>query len=288
MSVLLTGATGMLGSSFAAALSGSDIVTLSRDELDVRRPRILIDSIVRSAPRLIINCAADTNVEKAETDPAVAFSVNAVLPGLLAQAARETDALLVHFSSTGCYGRAAQDGLAPHSDFATLNPTTAHHRSKVAGEIMVREAGCRHLILRLGWLYGGSITHRKNFVWARIAEARAKSELASDPYQTGSPTHVGDVVRQTQALIDARLTGCFNCVATGAVSRFDYVSAALRFAGLSSRLVPTRFNRVAPVSPNEAAVNDKLNLIGLNIMPAWDEALAAYVSGLLSEEGHSS
>ena len=282
--VLLLGASGMLGSRFAAHLADRAVTLLPREALDVARPRQFIDAVTATAAKTIINCVADTDVEGAEAEPARAFAVNALLPGLLAQAARETDALLVHFSSTGCYGHAAGDGLAPHSDFAPLHPTTVHHKSKVAGEAVILEAGCRHLILRLGWLYGGSIMHRKNFVRARIVEAREKTEVFSDPYQSGSPTDVEDVVRQVLLLLDAHITGTFNCVATGAVSRFDYVRHILTSAGLSPALIPKRFSRRAPVSPNEAAVNDKLTLLGLNRMPAWDAAVTAYVEALLAEE----
>ena len=283
--ILLLGATGMLGSSFAAHLADRDIARLPREALNVTQPRKLIDTVAATTATTIINCVADTDVEGAEAEPARAFAVNAMLPGLLAQAARETDALLVHFSSTGCYGHAVGDGLAPHSDFALLSPTTIHHKSKAAGELAILESGCRHLILRLGWLYGGSIHHRKNFVRARIVEARERAELYSDPYQSGSPTDVEDVVRQVRLLLDMHITGSFNCVATGAVSRFDYVRHVLTSAGLAPTLTPRRFSRRAPVSPNEAAVNDKLALLGLNRMPAWDAAVAAYVTALLAEEG---
>jgi len=283
-SMILTGASGMLGSRFAKSLQEKGLLTLSREKLDITRPRELIDGIVAASPSVIINCAADTNVEKTESDPAPAFSANALLPGLLAQAARETGALLVHFSSTGCYGRGIGDSLTPHSDFDAVYPTTVHHKSKVAGEVAIREAGCRHLILRLGWLYGGGIAYRRNFVWARILEARAQSELSSDPHQIGSPTHVDDVVAQALHLLETRLTGTFNCVAEGAVARFDYVKRILDLAGLAPRMIPKRFARLAPVSPNEAASNDKLKLLGLNRMPGWEEALSKYVDALLAED----
>lgn len=284
-SIVLTGSTGMLGSRFANSLQAQGVLALSREDLDITRPRQLLDRIIAVSPSVIINCAADTNVERAESEPAAAFSANALLPGLLAQAARETDALLVHFSSTGCYGRGTGDSLAPHSDFEPLHPTTVHHKSKAAGEVAVREAGCRHLILRLGWLYGGGIAYRRNFVWARILEARARPELNSDPYQIGSPTLVDDVVAQVLHLLESRITGTFNCVAEGAVARFDYVKRILDLAGLTPRMIPKRFARLAPVSPNEAASNDKLKLLGLNRMPGWEEALSKYVEALLVEDG---
>ncbi len=278
---LLIGSSGMLGSAFRSHLPKSNLVLLDRFALSVQEPTKLLSTVSEISPSLIINCAADTNVEAAEQSPAAGFAANALLPGILAQAARDADALLVHFSSTGCYGG---NSTAPHSDFEQLNPASAHHRSKAAGEAEVRDAACRHLILRLGWLYGGTVEHKKNFVMARIKEARGSEPMSSDPYQTGSPTYVDDVVRQTSMLIEANLTGTFNCVATGAVTRYDYVARILLLAGLDKRLTPKRFARKAPVAANEAAVNDKLTLLSLNKMPEWDVSLASYIQTLLAAE----
>lgn len=281
--ILLLGASGMLGSRFANRFSDLDVVSLERSLLEVAQPARLMEAVQSSRASIIVNCVADTDVERAESEPTPAFAVNALLPGLLGQAARRMDALLVHFSSTGCYGPSG-DSLEPHSDFAPLRPTTVHHRSKAEGEAAILASGSRHLILRLGWLYGGSLTHRKNFVRGRILEAREKPELFSDPYQIGSPTDVDDVVFQTQTLLEEGIEGTYNCVALGCVSRFDYVRHILASAELSVPLLPRRFTRRAPVSPNEAARNDKLVLLGLNQMPAWDVAVSRYVKALLEQE----
>lgn len=274
--ILLLGNKGMLGSSFANALL-EDFITFPRELLNVSQPQQLMNAVANLTPNIIINCVADTQVDAAEKMPGPAFAVNALLPSLLAQSARLVGALLVHFSSTGCYGDNVNSPLDPHSDFSSLRPTTVHHKSKFQGEELVRESGCEHIILRLGWLYGGETTHRKNFVWARIRDARQKSIMASDPYQLGSPSHVDDVVKQTLLLIKSGIKGSFNCVSTGAVSRYDYTAHILKVAGLSTHLTPTRFTRHAPVAFNESAVNEKLSLLGLNIMPEWDISLTNYI-----------
>ncbi|WP_419729638.1 SDR family oxidoreductase [Lichenicola sp.] len=273
---VLVGAGGMLGSAFRRNML-PDPVCLGRDQLDVSQPGVLVDRIASLGPSLVINCAADTDVERAESDPGPAYAANALLPELLAQACRKAGSRLVHFSSTGCYGDWKR---TPYSDWDPLRPTTAHHASKAAGEAAVREAWPDSLILRLGWLYGGDPGHRKNFVWARMNEARSAPEMFSDPHQTGTPTWVGDIVAQTLRILDAGLSGTYNCVAGGAVTRFDYVQRILELAGHDTRLRPRRFERKAPVSPNEAAVNTKLGLLHLDIMPRWDEALARYVASL--------
>jgi dTDP-4-dehydrorhamnose reductase len=282
--IVLVGATGMLGSAFRSAIGQNDLVCLSHGELDIRQPGAIRTRVAELHPNILLNCAADTDVEGAEAAPSRAFEANALLPDLLAQACRDVGTKLVQFSSTGCYGDHKQ---GPYDDYDALRPTTVHHRAKAAGEAAVREAGCDHLILRLGWLFGGAPGQRKNFVWARIVEARAKPEIASDPHQTGNPTHVDDVVKQTFRLLDAELSGTFNCVATGAVTRFDYVAHIVALAGLPTRLIPRRFERRAPVSPNEAATNIKLDLLNLNVMPSWKDSLGQYVRSMLSGDERS-
>jgi len=225
------------------------------------------------------------DIENAEADIDASYSANAVLPGILASACRKYNVLLVHFSSTGCYGNWKDE---PYTEFDPVRPTTLHHKSKAAGEGIVRESGCRSLILRTGWLYGGSILHKRNFVWQRVLEAKEKSELLSDTSQRGNPTCVSDVAAQMLSLIEVGLAGTFNCVANGAATRFEYVSSIIRSSGLNCRVVaapPGHFIRRAPVSPNEVAVNYSLNLLALNQMPDWNVALENYVHSLGSYLG---
>lgn len=279
--IVLAGAGGMLGSAFRRSSLADRLVCLGRDQLAVDRPRALHDTIAALQPSLVINCAADTDVEGSEENTSRAFAVNALLPELIAQSCRRLGSKLLHFSSTGCYGDYRR---TPYGDYDPLRPTTVHHKAKAAGEEAVRSVCPDSLILRLGWLYGGKEGHRKNFVWARINEARGATEMVSDPSQTGTPTHVDDVVAQCLLLLEHNIAGTMNCVAAGAVSRFEYVMRIVELAGLSIRLRPKLFVRRAPVSPNEAATNEKLALLGLNIMPVWDEALARYVVQLLGEK----
>ena len=277
MRVLLAGATGMLGSAFSAAL-GPGVVTAGRDELDVRNPRAIDELVRRAAPEVMINCAAHVDAEAAELDPICALPANVILPGLIGTACRRAGVRLVHFSSTGCYGAWKDE---PYVEEDRLAPTTVHHRGKVAGEVAVRDSGCEHLILRTGWLFGGATHHAKNFVWKRLVEASGAETLRSDTGQRGNPTFVGDVVSQTLALIKAGLCGTYNCVSGGAATRFEYVQRIVNAAALPVRLEPTGpFARHAPISPNEAALNQRLALMGLDQMPHWTDSLDTYVQAL--------
>jgi dTDP-4-dehydrorhamnose reductase len=229
-------------------------------------------------PKIVINCAAHTNVEAAEVDVSVDYRANALIPQALAKACLSWNATLVHFSSTGCYGDWKD---TPFVETDECRPLTQHHRSKAAGESLILDSGCRSLIIRTGWLYGGAAGQPKNFVWKRLVEAASAAEVMSDTTQRGCPTYVADVVRQILCMLEYGLEGTFNVVAHGVASRFDYVSAIVKFSGLPCGVLPgPAFQRLAPVSPNEAANNERLQFFGLDMMTDWRTSLRTYVREL--------
>jgi dTDP-4-dehydrorhamnose reductase len=142
----------------------------------------------------------------------------------------------------------------------------------------------KYLIIRTGWLFGGDITHNKNFVYKRYLEALNNSEMYSDDSQVGNPTYIKDLINQLQILIDNNLYGTFNCVNEASnVSRYDYVKKIVNLFNIDCevKIAPeAMFKRVAPVSKNEMAKNYKLDLLKINQMRDWDIALKEYVEDL--------
>lgn len=279
--IVLLGAGGLLGSAFARRWQDRPgLIALGRD-ITGETSR-LVAALAEIRPDLVVNCIANTDAEGAETAEALSYAVNAELPAAVAAQCERMGATLLHFSSTGCYDGATK---ARPSEYSPLLARTVHHRSKIAGERAVVASGCRHLILRLGWLYGGDAALRKNFVAARIREARAAAAegrtVTSNAFQIGSPTLVDDVVRQSEFALQEGLTGIFNCVADGAVSRYEYVAAIIAAAGINCRLEPGRFPRRAPVADNESAINLKLLARGADRMPDWLLPLQRYVAELI-------
>lgn len=267
----------MLGSAFAAHIKGAG--SMGRSSLDVRDIQAIHATVARSGARLVVNCAAHTNVDLAEREGDDAWQVNALLPGILGSACRRAGAMLVHFSSTGAYGDWKQD---PYEEEDPQQPTTVHHRSKVAGEVAVRESGCEHLIIRTGWLFGGAPGQTKNFVWNRLVEAANCREMKSDITQYGNPTAISDVVEQTLTIFESGYRGTINLVSQGRASRMDYVRRIVSAAGLDCVVSASDrpFERAARVSPNETAVNRRLQQLGLDQMPSWEVAVDRYVEGL--------
>lgn len=276
---LLTGNTGLLGSAFRASLSPERVELLPRAVLATGDAEKMHQAIVSSGARVVINCAAFTDLEAAERDPAPDRWINANVPAGLASACARAGAVLVHFSSTGCYGDWKS---GPYVEDDEVRPLTRHHRNKAEGEQFVRASGCRHLIIRTGWLYGGSPGQAKNFVWKRMLEASGHDSMTSDLAQRGCPTHVNDVVAQTLELIARDLQGTLNVTSQGSASRFEYVSEIVAAAGIRCTVVPgPAFKRLAPVSANETSLNGALQGLGIDHMPEWRTSLHAYVGSLL-------
>ena len=271
----------MLGQAFVRLL-GDAALTGSRGDLAITDIAAIDRLIGASGAGLVVNCAAHTDVDAAEGDPAPALAINSLLPGLVGTACRRADVPLVHLSSTGCYGAWKDDA---YTEEDPPRPTTAHHRSKLSGEAAVRASGAEYLVVRTGWLFGGAADGPKNFVWKRMVEAAGKSRMTSDATQRGNPTSVDDLARQVLHAARAGYRGLVNAVSQGGATRYEYVRRIVEAAGLPCVVEPgaTPFARPAPVSPNEVAVNERLRLLGLDVMPAWTDAVDAYVGELLRD-----
>lgn len=277
--LVLIGSSGLLGSAFLNALTNYEVFPLGRKVLECNTAESIFDLLVSIKPEIVLNCAAHTDVEMAEQNPQLDYSVNAQLPALIADACKKVSCMLVHFSSTGCYGDAKTHAYTEHDQ---LYPTTKHHAAKRDGESAIRESGCRHLIFRLGWLYGGAPKQRRNFVWNRLVEAASISILESDMTQMGCPTYVADVTSQVMRVLDVGQLGTFNLTAHGFASRFDYVSEIVSASRLPCTVKPAGAHiRIAAVAKNEMAINQGLQQLGLDQMNDWRAPLRSYVRQLL-------
>jgi dTDP-4-dehydrorhamnose reductase len=279
MKVLVTGSNGMLGSNLLKFHSFQQIVGFTSKELDITDPQNCIEVLEKEKPNIIIHTAAYTNVEDCEINPDKAYKVNTIGTQNLVNYCINKDILFVYISSTGIYGTKKTND--PYSEFDDVNPTTIHHKSKYEAEKIVQNHLSMYLILRTGWLFGGEITHNKNFVYKRYLEASKNSEIYSDDSQIGNPTYIKDLVKQIEILIENKQYGLFNCVNSAtSISRYDYVKKIIELFNMKCevKIAPNNmFKRIAPVSNNEAAINYKLDLLGLNFMGKWDDALEKYI-----------
>ncbi|RYY01109.1 MAG: NAD(P)-dependent oxidoreductase [Gammaproteobacteria bacterium] len=278
--LLITGANGMLGSAVQQYLKDDfEIIAASRNELNIQDFASAKAYLKKLQPHLVLHAAAYTNVEEAERQPQECYSVNYNGTLNLINAAKGFSHKFIYISSTGNYGFGKTE---PYAEYDEVMPPTVYHKSKYLGEKAVQELCADFLVLRTGWLFGGSTEHKKNFVYNRFIEAMSKDEMFSDPFQTGNPTNTSDVARQIKKLIDEEVVGTFNVVSEGNCTRYEYVKEIVSTYGLNCVVKPTDkpFERLAKVSPNEAAVNFNLTQMGLNVMPHWKDSLHHYINSI--------
>jgi dTDP-4-dehydrorhamnose reductase len=222
----------------------------------------------------IINTAAYTGVDKAELEPAAADLVNGDGPGLLAGAARDAGAGIVHFSTDYIFDGAA---TVPYAEDAPPKPLGAYGRSKLRGEEAVRASGARHLIVRTQWLFGPGGNCFPRSMLAR-ATARERTRVVSD--QFGSPTYAVDVAEMLWRILGTE--GVLHVVNAGVCSWFDVAAVVFDFAGAaellapcSSEEFPTRATR-----PRFSALDSRKLVESAGPLPYWKDSLLRFLSEL--------
>ena len=279
--VLVTGSSGLLGSSILKNLSYGNIISLGT-EIDITNQKDILNTLNDIKPDIIIHAAAYTNVEACEVEQDKTYLINTIGTQNIVNYCIGKDLLLVYISSTGIYGNSKKSEA--YTEFDLINPTTVHHKSKYEGEKVIQNHLSKYLILRTGWLYGGDKTHNKNFVYKRFLEAKNSDIIYSDDSQIGNPTYVNDFVKQIDVLIESKQFGIFNCVNEAIeISRYDYIKKIVELFSVDCSVniaSKSMFKRVAPVSMNESAQNYKLGLLNMNIMPVWDKSLEDYINSI--------
>lgn len=197
--VLITGSGGQLGHEFQTIIgiySDMEPLFCSRAELDISDASAVNAFISEHKPVVVINCAAYTNVEKAEDEPEVAQMHNAIAPQNLALACKEHNALFIHFSTDYVF-----DGTAsrPYTETDATNPLSVYGQSKLDGENLVLATGARALIFRVAWLYS---TYGKNFFKTMLRLASEKDELRVVADQKASPTYARHLAHDVLEVID--------------------------------------------------------------------------------------
>ena len=270
--VLITGATGMLGRDIQEALGTRPYSALSRAALDVRD----LDAVRKAVGghEVIVNCAAYTKVDDAETHEADAFAVNAEGAHNLALAARDTGARLIHMSTDYVFDGSA---TAPYPENSPRHPLGAYARTKAAAEELVLEtypAGT--IILRSAWLYG---EHGPNFVSTILRLAGERDTLTVVDDQRGQPTWTRDLAQKVVEIIDADIPhGIFHGTSSGETTWFEFAREIFAGAGLDpARVQPidsASFVRPAPRPAYSVLAHDAWARSGLSPIRPWQDALA--------------
>ncbi len=285
MRILLTGKSGQVGRALASTLAPmGTVMAVGRGQLDLMHPDAIRNAIRASKPDVIVNAAAYTAVDHAETEPDLAMAINGVAPGVMAEEAWRLKALLIHYSTHYVFD-ASKD--TPHAEDDAPNPINTYGKSKLAGELAIRATGARHYLLRTSWVYSAS---GANFVNTMIHLSKERDELRIVDDQTGAPTWAGMIADVTAQLLarevapQSRLAadyGTYHLTASGAVTWYGFASAIL--AGTQAlgagnpRLVPIATSEY-PL-PARRPANSRLDttrlqrLLGITLDP-WQQGLS--------------
>lgn len=223
MVVLVTGANGQLGRSLQdiAKESNHDFIFTDVEELDITDSEAVNRFVKESGAEVIVNCAAFTDVERAEDVPDLAGKLNADAPRILAEAARRNDILLIHISTDYVFG--GDGGNVPRNEDIEPAPTGVYGKTKLAGEVNVLESGCRSVIIRTAWLYS---EYGKNFVKTMLKLTAEKPELKVVFDQIGTPTYARDLAKAIIAVINSNPSddklGIYHFSNEGVCSWYDF------------------------------------------------------------------
>jgi dTDP-4-dehydrorhamnose reductase len=282
--ILLFGARGQLGLALQRSLPGlGEVIALSRNEANLLSPDSLVANIRSATPDAVVNAAAYTAVDKAESDADAAHAVNAVAPGAMAEACRDIGALFVHYSTDYVYD-GSKAGAYVETD--PTNPLSVYGATKLAGEDAVRAAHGRHLIFRTSWVYSHD---GANFMKTMLRLAQERDHLRIVDDQIGAPTTTDAIARATVEVLrqmreqgDGGRCGLYHLTCGGRTSWFGFANAI--FAGflnagrrkqLVTEPIPAAAYPTAAKRPgNSLLSNAKLKAAFGLALPDWQSALA--------------
>jgi dTDP-4-dehydrorhamnose reductase len=277
MKYLITGKNGQLAQAFIKRFKERSLNFIAPDEaqLDITDPKAVGDAAVALKPDIIINCAAYNLVDKAEQDMATAFSVNAMGPKNLAQAAVKQKAMLVHFGSDYVFDGLKENGL--YTEVDPVNPLNEYGKSKLSGEQLVLQEMDRCLVLRLSWVFGSG---KQNFIYKLIEWAKTSEYLKIACDEFSVPTYTDTVVDVTLKALEQGLTGQYHLTNSGFCSRYEWAKVILRSVGVNQFIRPVSmetFNLPAKRPKYSAMSNSKLaNHLNIDI-PTWEESVKLFL-----------
>lgn len=274
MKVLVVGKEGQLGLEFVKYFEqkGANFCAVGRKECDITDLEQVIDILKQTKPDIVINCVAYNQVDKAETNYASAYKVNAIGVRNLAYACKKYNNFLIHFSTDYVFDGKKENGLYTESD--EPNPVNEYGKSKLTGEKWLVEEGLKdYLIFRTSWVYGDGT---QNFIYKLIQWARSSEYLKIAYDEVSVPTSTKTIVKATSKAIDRGLNGLFHLTNSNYASRYEWAKKILEIKGINKFVYPVSkeiFNLPAK-RPNFSAMSNEKVVKELEIeIGAWEEEL---------------
>ena len=277
MNILVTGANGQLGNEMRrlGAVSPNNYIFTDVAELDITDASAVLATVKENAVEIIVNCAAYTNVDKAESDEATAELINSTAVRNLAVAMKEVGGTLFHVSTDYVFGL---DGNTPRTEDMPVNPLGVYGRTKLNGELAIKESGCKALIFRTAWLYS---EFGNNFLKTMLRLTAEREQLNVVFDQVGTPTYAGDLALAIFSIIEAGVyegnEGIYHFSDEGVCSWYDFaVEIAAAAGNTNCRISPCHSSEFpSPVTRPPYSVLDKTkikNTFDIDI-PHWRESM---------------
>jgi len=286
MRILLTGKTGQVGYELERSLHGlGEIIAVDRSQMDLSDLDQVRDIVRTVKPDLIINPAAYTAVDKAESEPELAMRINGEAPGVMAEEAKKIGAAMIHYSTDYVFDGSKD---TPYVETDPTCPINVYGNTKLAGEQAIQAAGIPHLILRTSWVYG---MRGKNFLLTMLRLAQERDELRIVADQHGSPTWCGTIADSTAAIVAKSISapdryewmrehsGIYHLTCQGQTTWYGFTKAILdatmsdkkpALVPISTQDYPLPARRPAySVMSGQKFIRDFLDL------PSWENALAS-------------
>ena len=283
MNILVTGSNGQLGTHMRLLAPRSQHTWFFTDvaELDITSREAVRSFVADHGIQLIVNCAAYTNVDRAESDEATALRINAEAVGYLAEAMKAVDGTLIHVSTDYVFGGNMNN--TPCREEEPSNPTGAYGRTKLAGEQAAMQ--CRHLIFRTAWLYS---EYGKNFLLTMLNLTATKPELKVVFDQVGTPTYAGDLARAIFDIIEEGSyqghEGVYHFSNEGVCSWYDFTKEIARQSGQTAcNIMPCHSDEFpSPVKRPAYSVLDKTKYKQTfhRSIPYWTDSVTVCLKGV--------
>jgi len=287
--ILLTGSNGQVGWELQRVLApNAKVIALNREQLDLSRSDAIRQAVREHRPNIIVNPAAHTAVDKAESEPDLAMAINGTAAGVLAEEAKKLDALLIHYSTDYVF-----DGTkaSPYVESDTPNPQSVYGKTKLAGEQAIQAVDGKHIIMRTSWVYG---VHGGNFVKTILRLAKERNELRIVADQYGAPTWARLLAESTAQIIgkySGDKSGVYHLTPTGRTNWHQFAEEIVRLARQYDDALKDKPLAIHPIATHEYPVpakrpaNSSLSTekirtsFGLEL-PRWEDDLAECVRHL--------
>lgn len=246
--ILVTGVNGQLGQELTGILpSIGEVIGVGRAELDLTQPEAIRQVINEAKPDVIVNSAAYTAVDKAESEPELANAINAIAPGIIAEECEKLAIPLIHVSTDYVFDGSKS---SPYQDTDPTNPLSVYGKTKLAGEMAIQNSCQNYIIVRTAWVYG--VGGKGNFVKTMLRLGKDRPEIRVVADQIGSPTYTLDLanaISQLITLFQPEIAGIYSYTNSGVASWYDFAVAIFEEAKLLGW--DLQIQRVVPITTPE-------------------------------------